>query len=166
MLLWSWKQFCASLDGSVRLEMLLCSWKRFYASLDESVRLEMLLCSWKQFYASLDGSVRREKLLSSWKQFYVTLDKSAWQETLIYSWKRFYTSLDESVLQGILFSDLLLAGTPLYPPNSLSSGLTLLCDTSFPCFPYLFLKDFDAWVSCYIENFCSRQLQLPVDDAE
>ena len=60
MLLLCCKQFYASLDESVQLEMLLCSCKWSYASFDGSVRLEMLLCSWKQFYASLDGSVRQE----------------------------------------------------------------------------------------------------------
>ena len=71
---WSWlvqlwllllccKQFYASFDGSVRLEMLFCRWKRFYASWDGSVRLEMLFNSWKRFYASFDGSVRLEMLL-------------------------------------------------------------------------------------------------------
>ena len=63
MLLCCWKQFYASLNGSVQKEMLLCCWKRFYASLDGSVRQEMLLCCLKRFYVSLDESVRQEMLL-------------------------------------------------------------------------------------------------------
>ena len=120
------KQFYASLDKSVRLEMLLCSWKRFYASLDGSVRLEMLLCSWKRFYVSLDESVRLEVLLRSWKGFCasfgcvcVTRNALTQLETILCkfgricatgnalyasvqqksSWKWFYKGLDKSVWQ-------------------------------------------------------------------
>ena len=99
--------------------MLLICCKQFYASLDKSVRLEMLLCSWKPFNANFNGYVQLEMLLCSWKRFYESLDKSVWQETLLCSWKRFYASLGESVPQGIFFSDYLLAGTSfwIFPPK-------------------------------------------------
>ena len=50
--------------------MLLFIWKQFYASLDGSVRQEMLSCCWKQFYASLDRSVRQETLMQLGATFY------------------------------------------------------------------------------------------------
>ena len=68
----SWKQFFASLDGSVRQEMLLCSWKQFSASLNRTVRQEMILCSWKRFYVCLDRSVQHKMLLCNWKRFYAS----------------------------------------------------------------------------------------------
>ena len=68
MLLCCWKQFHASLNGSVQKEMFLYCLKRFYASLHISVQQEMLLCCWKQFYASLDESVWQEKL--SWEKMF------------------------------------------------------------------------------------------------
>ena len=77
MLLYSWKQIYASLDGSVQQEMLLYSWKRFYASSDESLQQEMLLRYWKQFYANMDRSVQQEMVLSSWNQINAT---NCWKE--------------------------------------------------------------------------------------
>ena len=107
---WSWfvqlllccKQFYASLDESVRLEMQLCSWKQFYASLDRSVQQEMTLCSWKQFYVCLDRYVQQEILLCGWKRFYASLDRSVWQEMHLRSLGRFYANSDKSVRQEIL----------------------------------------------------------------
>ena len=84
--------------------MLLSSWKQFYASLDGSVQQEMLLCYWNQFNVSLDKYVRQVMFLHSWKRFYATLDKSVQQEMLLCFWNQFYTSLDRSVRQEMLLS--------------------------------------------------------------
>ena len=92
MLLLCCKQFHASLDESVWLEMLSCCWKQFYASLDRSVWQLKLLCSWERLYTSLDRSVREETLSRSWKLFYANKDRSDQQEMVFCSWNQIFAT--------------------------------------------------------------------------
>ena len=89
----------------MQLETILCEFGRICATENALMQLKTISCEFGRICATGNAHMQLETILCKFEWICAT-------GNALCSWKRFYASLDKSVLQGILFSDQLLAGTP------------------------------------------------------